>query len=155
MLADSILEGLNPEQRQAVESTEGPLLVLAGAGSGKTRVLTQRIAYLIGVRGIASEAILAVTFTNKAAGEMRERVEKLLGPEVRSLWLSTFHSVCVRILRREIGHLGFSRGFVIYDDADSLGVVKESIRRHGLDPKVVDPKRLRWRIDQWKNVRAC
>jgi len=152
VLADSILEGLNPEQRQAVESTEGPLLVLAGAGSGKTRVLTQRIAYLIGVRGIAPEAILAVTFTNKAAGEMRERVEKLLGPEVRSLWLATFHSVCVRILRRDIGHLGFSRGFVIYDDADSLGVVKEAIRRHGLDPKVVDPKRLRWRIDQWKNV---
>lgn len=152
MLADSILDGLNPEQRRAVEATEGPLLVLAGAGSGKTGVLTRRIAYLIGVCGIAPDGVLAVTFTNKAAGEMRERVEKLLGPEVRSLWLSTFHSICVRILRRDIGHLGFTRGFAIYDDADSLGIVKEAIRRHGLDPKVVDPRRLRWRIDQWKNV---
>jgi len=151
VLAESILDGLNPEQREAVKSTEGPLLVLAGAGSGKTRVLTQRIAYLIGSCGIAPESILAVTFTNKAAGEMRERVEKLLGPEVRSLWLATFHSVCVRILRRDIGHLGFSRGFVIYDDADSLSVSKQVIRRHGLDPKLVEPKRLRWRIDQWKN----
>jgi DNA helicase-2/ATP-dependent DNA helicase PcrA len=152
VLAESILKGLNPEQRQAVESTEGPLLVLAGAGSGKTRVLTQRVAYLIGVCGIAPEAILAVTFTNKAAGEMRERVQKLLGPEIQSLWLSTFHSVCARILRRDVGHLGFSRGFVIYDEADSLGVVKEIVRRSGLDPRVVDPRRLRWRIDRWKNA---
>ena len=117
MLADSILEGLNPEQRQAVVTTEGPLLVLAGAGSGKTRVLTQRIAYLVGVCGIASEGILAVTFTNKAAGEMRERVEKLLGADANGVWLSTFHSVCVRILRRDIGHLGITRGFAIYDEA--------------------------------------
>jgi DNA helicase-2/ATP-dependent DNA helicase PcrA len=152
LLAESILDGLNPAQREAVENTEGPLLVLAGAGSGKTRVLTQRIAYLIGVCGIAPEGILAVTFTNKAAGEMRERVEKLLGPEVRSIWLTTFHSACVRILRRDAGHLGISRGFVIYDDADSLGAVKEAQKRHGLDPKAVDPRRLRWRIDQWKNV---
>ena len=152
MVAESILDGLNPEQREAVVTTEGPLLVLAGAGSGKTRVLTGRIAYLIGVCGIAPEAILAVTFTNKAAGEMRERVEKLLGADARAIWLTTFHSACVRILRREIGHLGFSRGFVIYDDADSLGVVKEVLKRGNLDPKVVDPKRLRWRIDQWKNA---
>ncbi|MDH3519432.1 MAG: UvrD-helicase domain-containing protein [Myxococcales bacterium] len=152
MLDDSILEGLNAEQRVAVQSTKGPLLVLAGAGSGKTRVLTQRIAYLIGACGIAPEAILAVTFTNKAAGEMRERVEKLLGPEARPLWLSTFHSVCVRILRRDVGHLGVSRGFVIYDESDSLGVVKASIRRQGFDPKLLDPRRLRWRIDQWKNA---
>jgi DNA helicase-2/ATP-dependent DNA helicase PcrA len=150
--ADAILEGLNPQQRTAVETTEGPLLVLAGAGSGKTRVLTQRIAYLIGVCGIAPEGILAVTFTNKAAGEMRERVEKVLGADSRALWLATFHSVCVRLLRREIGHLRYSRGFVIYDDADSLGVVKEALRRHGLDPKAEDPRRLRWRIDQWKNA---
>src|SRR5215472_7741879 len=115
LLADSILEGLNPEQREAVTTTEGPLLVLAGAGSGKTRVLTQRIAYLVGVCGIAPESILAVTFTNKAAGEMRDRVEKLLGADAAGIWLSTFHSVCVRILRREIGHLGFTRGFAIYD----------------------------------------
>jgi len=152
VLAEQILEGLNPEQREAVTTTEGPLLVLAGAGSGKTRVLTQRVAYLIGVHGIAPEAILAVTFTNKAAGEMRKRVEKVLGPDARAVWMSTFHSVCVRILRREIGHLGVSRGFVIYDDADALGVVKQALARHGLDPKTVDPRRLRWRIDQWKNA---
>jgi DNA helicase-2/ATP-dependent DNA helicase PcrA len=150
--AESILEGLNPEQKLAVRTTEGPLLILAGAGSGKTRVLTQRIAYLVGVCGIAPEGILAVTFTNKAAGEMRERVEKLLGNDARAVWLATFHSVCVRLLRREIGHLGYSRGFVIYDDADSLGVIKEALRRHDLDPKAHDPRRLRWRIDQWKNA---
>jgi len=151
LLADTILSGLNPEQAEAVQTTEGPLLVLAGAGSGKTRVLTQRIAWLVGVCGIAPEGILAVTFTNKAAGEMRERVEKLLGADARAIWLATFHSVCVRLLRREIGHLGMSRGFVIYDEADTLAVVKEALRRHRLDPKVVDPRRLRWRIDQWKN----
>jgi DNA helicase-2/ATP-dependent DNA helicase PcrA len=152
LLADSILEGLNPEQRQAVVTTEGPLLVLAGAGSGKTRVLTQRIAYLVGVCGIASEGILAVTFTNKAAGEMRERVEKLLGADANGVWLSTFHSVCVRILRRDIGHLGVTRGFAIYDEADSLSAVKQALAHHRLDPKVVDPRRVRWRIDQWKNA---
>ena len=126
--------------------------MLAGAGSGKTRVLTQRIAYLIGVCGIAPEALLAVTFTNKAAGEMRERVEKLLGSETGAIWLATFHSVCVRLLRREIGHLGYSRGFVIYDEADSLSVVKQALKRHGIDPKAEDPRRMRWRIDQWKNA---
>ncbi len=152
LLADSILEGLNPEQREAVQCTEGPLLVLAGAGSGKTRVLTQRVAWLVGVHGIAPEAILAVTFTNKAAGEMRERVEKLLGEDARPIWLTTFHSGCVRILRRDIGHLGFSRGFVIYDEADSLGVIKDALQRHGISPKDTDPRRLRWRIDQWKNA---
>jgi len=141
LLAESLLEGLNPEQKRAVQCTEGPLLVLAGAGSGKTRVLTSRIAY----------GLLAVTFTNKAAGEMKERVEKALGPQASNLWIGTFHSICVRILRRDIGHLERSRGFVIYDDADSVGVVKEALRRNNLDPKAHDPKRLRWRIDQWKN----
>ena len=152
MLADSILEGLNPEQCAAVQCTEGPLLVLAGAGSGKTRVLTQRIAWLVGVCGIAPESILAVTFTNKAAGEMRERVAKILGEEARAIWLTTFHSACVRILRRDIGHLGFSRGFVIYDDSDTLGVIKDALSRHGLSPKTTDPRRLRYQIDQWKNA---
>jgi DNA helicase-2/ATP-dependent DNA helicase PcrA len=151
VLADSILEGLNPEQREAVTSTEGPLLVLAGAGSGKTRVLVHRIAWLVGVCGIPPEGILAVTFTNKAAGEMRERVEKLLGPEAEALWCSTFHSACVRILRREAGHLGLSRGFAIYDDDDSRQAIKEALRRKDLDPKTHDPRRLRWRIDQFKN----
>ncbi len=152
MLLDSILDGLNPEQIAAVKCTEGPLLVLAGAGSGKTRVLTQRIAYLIGACGIPAESILAVTFTNKAAKEMRERVEKTLGADSEGLWLGTFHSTCVRILRRDIVHLERSRGFVIYDDADSLGVVKDAVKRSGLDPKEAEPKRFRWRIDQWKNA---
>jgi DNA helicase-2/ATP-dependent DNA helicase PcrA len=151
-LADTILQGLNPAQREAVEATEGPLLVLAGAGSGKTRVLTARIAYLIGICGIPADQILAVTFTNKAAGEMRERVEKLLGPEAGAIAIGTFHSIGVRILRREIGHLGRSRGFVIYDDADSLGVIKDVLKAEGLDPKVHDPRRIRWQIDQWKNA---
>ncbi|MEE2665691.1 MAG: UvrD-helicase domain-containing protein [Myxococcota bacterium] len=146
-----IFDGLNPGQREAVETTEGPLLVLAGAGSGKTRVLTHRIAHLIGGCGIPPDSILAVTFTNKAAGEMRDRVEKLLGPVAYGLWVGTFHSTCVRILRREIGHLDRSRGFVIYDDSDTLAVIKEVLRRHRLDPKTHDPRRLRWRIDQWKN----
>ncbi len=152
MLADAIVEGLNPEQREAVECTEGPLLVVAGAGSGKTRVLTHRVAFLIGVCGIPPEGLLAVTFTNKAAGEMRERVQKLLGPAAEGVWLSTFHSTCVRILRREIGHLGRSRGFVIYDESDALGTVKEALRRHSLDPGTQDARRMRWRIDQWKNA---
>jgi len=152
LAVDELLSGMNPEQREAVLATEGPVLVLAGAGSGKTRVLTHRIAYLIGACGIAPEAILAVTFTNKAASEMRERVAKLLGPDGASVWLATFHSTCVRILRREIGHLGRSRGFVVYDEADSLGVVQEAMRRHSIDPKGPDARRLRWRIDQWKNA---
>ncbi len=151
MPAESIVEGLNPEQRAAVETTEGPLLVIAGAGSGKTRVLTHRIAYLIGVCGIAPESILAVTFTNKAAGEMRERVHKLLGLEAENVWLSTFHSACVRILRRDIGHLGRSRGFVIYDDSDSLGVVREALRRQGLESGSPEARRMSWHFDQWKN----
>jgi len=150
--AETLLEGLNAEQRRAVETTEGPLLVLAGAGSGKTRVLTHRIAYLVGVCGIPAEGILAVTFTNKAAGEMRERVQKLLGPTAPDLWVATFHSTCVRILRRDISHLGFSRGFVIYDQADGLGVVKDALTRHGIDPKSSDPRRLLWQIDEWKNA---
>ena len=152
MLAERILEGLNPEQRRACEATEGPLWVLAGAGSGKTRVLVHRIAYLIGGCGIPPEQILAVTFTNKAAGEMRERVEKLLGPDGAGVFVSTFHAACVRILRRDVGHLGLSRSFAIYDESDSLASVKEALRRLGLDPKQFDPRRLRWRIDQWKNA---
>jgi DNA helicase-2/ATP-dependent DNA helicase PcrA len=152
VLVEDLLSGMNPEQREAVLATEGPVLVLAGAGSGKTRVLTHRIAYLIGHCGIAPEAILAVTFTNKAAGEMRERVNKLLGEGGAGVWLATFHSTCVRILRSEIGHLGRSRGFVVYDESDSLSLVQEAMRRHGLDPKGADARRLRWRIDQWKNV---
>ena len=152
MLDQTLLEGLNPEQATAVRTTEGPLLILAGAGSGKTRVLTQRIAWLIGVNGIAPESILAVTFTNKAAAEMRERVEKTLGPEARDVWLSTFHSTCVRILRHEIHHLGRSRSFGIYDETDALATVKEALKRHGMDTKNAEARRIRWQIDGLKNA---
>ncbi len=152
MQTASVLEGLNAEQRRAVETTEGPLLIVAGAGSGKTRVLTHRVAYLIGACGIPPDSILGVTFTNKAAGEMRDRVEKLLGPAAEGVWLATFHSVCVRILRRDIGHLGLPRGFAIYDDTDSRALVKQALSRHGLDPRVEDPRRMAWRIDRWKNA---
>jgi DNA helicase-2/ATP-dependent DNA helicase PcrA len=146
-----MLRSLNPQQRAAVEATEGPLLVLAGAGSGKTRVLTHRIAYLVGACGIPPENILAVTFTNKAAGEMRERVEKILGMSTANLWISTFHSACVRILRRDISHLGYSRGFVIYDDGDTRSTIRDALKRHGLDSSVPEAKRFQWRIDRWKN----
>ncbi|HXV37907.1 MAG TPA: UvrD-helicase domain-containing protein, partial [Myxococcota bacterium] len=149
--ADSILAPLNPQQRAAVEATEGPLLVLAGAGSGKTRVLTHRIAYLVGACGVPPDSILAVTFTNKAAGEMRERVEKLLGVSSAELWISTFHSVCVRILRRDIAHLGYSRGFVIYDESDTRSAIRDALKRHGLDSSTSEAKRFQWRIDRWKN----
>ncbi len=151
MGSDELLTGLNEEQREAVASTEGPLLILAGAGSGKTRVLVHRLAYLVRECGVPPDSILAVTFTNKAAGEMRERVERLLGMDVGRLWVSTFHSTCVRLLRCEIGHLGRSQSFVIYDDSDSLGLIKQVLKRHELDPKVVEPRRLRWKFDQWKN----
>lgn len=150
-MAESILTALNPQQRAAVEATEGPLLVLAGAGSGKTRVLTHRIAYLVGSCGIPPENILAVTFTNKAAGEMRERVEKILGVSNADLWISTFHSACVRILRRDISHLGYSRGFVIYDDGDTRSAIRDALKRHSLDSSVSEAKRFQWRIDRWKN----
>ena len=117
--ADSpLFADLNPTQREAVAATEGPVVVVAGAGSGKTRVLTYRIAHLISDLRVAPDAILAITFTNKAANEMRERVGALVGGMVRSMWVSTFHSACVRILRREAPRLGYKSAFTIYDDAD-------------------------------------
>src|SRR5688572_21899932 len=114
-----LLDGLNPQQRAAVVHTGGPLLIVAGAGSGKTRVLTHRIAYLLGERDVHPGQILAITFTNKAAGEMKERVDSLVGPRSRAMWVMTFHSACVRILRREASRLGFPSSFSIYDQADS------------------------------------
>src|SRR5688572_3425172 len=113
------LEGLNPVQREAVAHTEGPLLIVAGAGSGKTRVLTHRIAYLIAERGVSPFEILAITFTNKAADEMKQRVAALVGPVAQRMWVSTFHSACVRILRREADKLGYRSSFTIYDEADA------------------------------------
>lgn len=127
------LKGLNDRQREAVLHGEGPLLILAGAGSGKTRVLTHRIAYLIEERGIYPGNILAITFTNKAADEMKERIEKLLSGNVDDIWMGTFHSVCVRILRRDIDKIGYERGFSIYDRDDQVTLIKECINEMNLD----------------------
>jgi DNA helicase-2/ATP-dependent DNA helicase PcrA len=145
------LDTLNPEQRDAVLHTDGPLLILAGAGSGKTRVITFRIAYLIGNGYARSDEVLAVTFTNKAAGEMRGRVEGLLGSDATGVWLSTFHSLCARLLRREAPHIGLSRDFVIYDSSDQAAVVKQAAKELGIDDKLVPPRLALARISQAKN----
>ena len=160
----SFLDQLNPQQRQAVEATEGPLLILAGAGSGKTRVITYRIAHLIENQGVMPESILAMTFTNKAAAEMGERVEKLVGGlSVARPVISTFHSFCVRVLRRDIEALripsaapgqpplGHTRNFVIYDEADQLSVVRSIMKRLGIDDKQLTPRTVQSRISWAKN----
>src|SRR5580765_7654877 len=128
-----LLSTLNPEQQEAVLHTEGPLLILAGAGSGKTRVIAHRIAYLVSEGLSEPDRILAVTFTNKAAEEMRLRVEALLGVDCRKMWVSTFHALCARLLRREAPHIGLSRDFVIYDSTDQLAVMKQALRELGVD----------------------
>jgi DNA helicase-2/ATP-dependent DNA helicase PcrA len=132
---DPLLEGLNPQQSAAVTHAGGPLLVVAGAGSGKTRVLTRRIAYLMARRNVAPYEILAITFTNKAAGEMKERVGELVGPVAKSMWVSTFHSACVRILRQEANRLGYNNTFSIYDSADSQRLITIVAKELNLDPK--------------------
>jgi len=147
----SLLNDLNPVQQRAVLETEGPLLVFAGAGSGKTRVLTYRIAYLVQEKGISPWNIFAVTFTNKAADEMRERVEGLLGKSGKGIWISTFHSACARILRRHIEHLGFQRNFVIYDGQDQERHIKTVMKELGLDFKMFYPRAIQSAIDQLKN----
>ena len=124
---DRYLEGLNEAQREAVLATEGPLLVVAGAGSGKTRVLTYRVAHLLAACGVKPNEVLAITFTNKAAAEMKERVERALGPVARAAWIMTFHSACGRILRREAERLGYRSNFTIYDSADQVRVVKQCL----------------------------
>src|SRR5699024_4078358 len=120
-----LVNGLNKEQVEAVKHTEGPLLIMAGAGRGKTRVLTHRIAYLLEEKDEAPHNILAITFTNKAAREMKERVGRLVGPESNYMWVSTFHSMCVRILRRDIDRIGYNRSFSIIDSSDQLSVIKQ------------------------------
>ncbi len=134
------LDMLNDRQREAVLQTEGPVLILAGAGSGKTRVLTQRIAYLIEEKHVNPWNILAITFTNKAAGEMRERVDSIVGFGAESIWVSTFHSMCVRILRRYIDRLGYDTNFTIYDTDDSKSVMKEICKRLNIDTKLYKEK---------------
>ena len=126
---NTIYDTLNDRQKEAVLHTDGPLLILAGAGSGKTRVLTHRIAYLIAEKGVNPWNILAITFTNKAAHEMRERVDKIAGSEGGSVWVSTFHSTCVRILRRHIDRLGYDNNFTIYDADDQKTLIKEICRK--------------------------
>ncbi len=147
----SFLAGLNPVQREAATAPDGPILVIAGAGSGKTRVLTHRVAYLIGERRVSPYEILAITFTNKAAGEMKERVTALVGPVARTMWVSTFHSACARILRREASLLGYRSSFSIYDQADAVRLVDYVRRDLDLDPKRFAARRLHGSISALKN----
>src|SRR5882672_142537 len=145
------LEALNAEQREAVLQTGGPLLILAGAGSGKTRVIASRIAHLVGDGHAQPHEILAVTFTNKAAEEMRSRVEALLGADCSRMWVSTFHSLCARLLRREAPAIGLSRDFVIYDSADQLTVVKQALKSLHIDDSFIQPRLALSRISSAKN----
>jgi DNA helicase-2/ATP-dependent DNA helicase PcrA len=147
----NLLSSLNPEQQAAVLKTDGPLLILAGAGSGKTRVIAHRIAYLVSEGLSEPERILAVTFTNKAAEEMRARVEALLRVDCRQMWVSTFHALCARLLRREAPHIGLSRDFVIYDSTDQLAVVKQALKSLGVDDGVTQPRAALSRISHAKN----
>ncbi|MCY4176827.1 MAG: DNA helicase PcrA [Acidimicrobiaceae bacterium] len=148
---NSLLEGLNPSQHEAVTHTGGPLLVVAGAGSGKTRVLTHRIAHLIDAHDVSPYGILAITFTNKAAGEMRHRVAGLVGPVAESMWVSTFHSACVRILRREAAHIDYPSSFTIYDQGDAVRLCGYVLRDMNLDPKRFPPRSVHAAISAAKN----
>jgi len=148
------LAGLNPAQREAVLHFEGPMLVLAGAGSGKTRVLTTRIARLIEHHGVDPSRILAVTFTNKAAGEMRERITLLLGEEPKGMWSGTFHAIGARILRTSAQQVGRTSSFTIYDEDDTLGVVKRVMERESVSPKQWSAKVIASLISDAKNARV-
>jgi DNA helicase-2/ATP-dependent DNA helicase PcrA len=149
---ETYLADLNPAQREAVLHTEGPVLVVAGAGSGKTRVLTRRIAHLVGAVGVKPPEILAITFTNKAAGEMRERVGDLVGPPARAAWVMTFHAACGRILRREAQRLGYRSNFTIYDSADQIRLVKRCLEELERDPKRFTPRGIHSQISNAKNT---
>src|SRR5947209_13665507 len=146
-----LLAGLNPVQREAVTHPGGPMLVVAGAGSGKTRVLTHRVAWLIGELGASPFSILAITFTNKAADEMKHRVAALVGPVAERMWVSTFHSACVRILRRDASRLGYKSSFTIYDQADALRLVGYVLRDLNLDTKRLPPRQVHAIISTAKN----
>ncbi|HBG91290.1 MAG TPA: ATP-dependent DNA helicase PcrA, partial [Lactobacillus acetotolerans] len=151
MSEKSILAGLNPQQKKAVQATEGPLLVVAGAGSGKTSVLTRRIAYLVEENNVTPWNILAITFTNKAATEMRDREQKLLGPVANSIWMSTFHALCVRILRRDADKIGYSHNFSIADSSEQLTLVKHIEKDLNINPKMYDPRGILSAISNGKN----
>ncbi|OEH93391.1 DNA helicase PcrA [Bacillus solimangrovi] len=150
-LSDKLLEGLNKEQKEAVKHTEGPLLIMAGAGSGKTRVLTHRVAYLMTEKQVAPWNILAITFTNKAAREMKDRISAIVGPPGEDIWVSTFHSMCVRILRRDIDRIGVNRNFSILDSSDQLSVIKQILKDENIDPKKFTPRNLLGSISSAKN----
>ncbi|MCG3086398.1 DNA helicase PcrA [Sporosarcina cyprini] len=151
-IAQNLLDGMNPEQARAVKKTEGPLLIMAGAGSGKTRVLTHRIAYLVVEKDVYPSNILAITFTNKAAREMRERIDGLLGAgSGERMWVSTFHSMCVRILRRNIDRIGIAKSFSILDGSDQLTVIKNVLKERNIDPKQYDPRSMLNAISSAKN----
>lgn len=153
LISKNLLNGMNPEQEKAVKKTEGPLLIMAGAGSGKTRVLTHRIAYLIVEKEVYPSKILAITFTNKAAREMRNRINGILGEGTgESMWVSTFHSMCVRILRRDIDRIGFSKNFSILDTSDQLTVIKKILKDQNIDPKKYDPRSMLNAISSAKNI---
>ncbi len=165
-MSSPTLDSLNPAQRAGAEATHGPVLVIAGAGSGKTRMLTARIAHLMADKGVPGHQILAVTFTNKAAGEMRERITRALGLDPEAFTpppfftpasaifsqapIGTFHAVCARILRREIERTPFNKQFVIYDDSDQLSLVKDCFSRLGLSDKSFSPKSFQWAINSAK-----
>ena len=146
-----ILDGLNPAQQEAVEATGGPVLVLAGPGSGKTRVLTHRVAYLVRERGVEPWRIMAVTFTNKAAGEMRARLARLIGAQLDRLTIGTFHAICVRVLRREHEAANVVRNFVIFDDSDQLAVTRQALKELNLDDKRYRPRAMLNAISKAKN----
>ncbi len=146
-----ILEGLNDKQYEAVTNTEGPSLVIAGAGSGKTKVLTHKIAYLMGEKNVSPFNILAITFTNKAANEMKERVEKLVGDVAKDMWIGTFHSICVRILRRYIDRIGFDSSFIIFDTSDQRTLIKECLKKLDIDDKMFTDRAVQFEISNAKN----
>ena len=148
---DALLEGLNEPQREAVVAGSGPLLILAGAGSGKTRVLTHRIAHLLRTKQARADEILAITFTNKAAQEMRERVELLVGRATRAMWVMTFHSACARMLRADADKLGYTRQFTIYDSADQRRLIKKCLDDLDIDPKRFTPRAMQVQISDAKN----
>src|SRR6202012_2561414 len=149
--AEALLDGLNPQQRAAVIHAGSPLLIVAGAGSGKTRVLTQRIAWLLGERHVQPGEILAITFTNKAAGEMKERVARLVGPRARAMWVMTFHSACVRILRAEAKRLGFTSTFSIYASAAFPRLRTTVCRDLDFDPKRLSARAVANQVSNLKN----
>ncbi|WP_175986599.1 DNA helicase PcrA [Bacillus sp. Marseille-Q1617] len=150
-LTDRLLNGMNPQQAEAVKATEGPLLIMAGAGSGKTRVLTHRIAYLMVEKGVNPYNILAITFTNKAAREMKDRINNILGGASENIWISTFHSMCVRILRRDIDRIGMNRNFTILDSTDQQSVIKSILKDKNIDPKKFDARSILGSISSAKN----